>query len=282
MAKIVDVANIPEFKFKYSSYDDLIQKLASLQEFCVSNNIYTENHHIIPKCEGGPDVNNTIRVPLYFHFKLHLLRGEEATSKKVKNQNFRAAQLVTCTLRKFSKQSLYDMDANPLEWILLKQKILENKTDTFWAYREGIKGLSYEERYGAERAAEIKAKQKASMKTSVKYQSRGPAISEKRKEFLKNNPYTEEQKQARSFKMKGTITKRSWKVICLNDGHVYDAVILAAKAYNIHANSVRACCNNESLQQKGWMFQWHRDCVDFESIFRQKTAALSQRWKKWS
>lgn len=51
-------------------YDNLIQKF---QNFKNIENLFLERHHIIPRCLGGKDKNNTVMLPTRYHFVAHLL-----------------------------------------------------------------------------------------------------------------------------------------------------------------------------------------------------------------
>jgi hypothetical protein len=52
-------------------HDDIIHQ-ARHRILC--DNIYVENHHIIPKCEGGLDFQETVKLTIKEHRLVHLLR----------------------------------------------------------------------------------------------------------------------------------------------------------------------------------------------------------------
>lgn len=55
----------------YNKYHKIIKHYKEL-DLKRSNELYTENHHILPKCYGGLDVEcNLVRVPARVHFLLH-------------------------------------------------------------------------------------------------------------------------------------------------------------------------------------------------------------------
>lgn len=85
---LYNVEKVPEFKkaFNIDAYDELVDFFKSFgPNFYSERKIYVENHHIIPRSEGGDDrVENMVLLPFYFHMKAHFLRGKEheANGKK--------------------------------------------------------------------------------------------------------------------------------------------------------------------------------------------------------
>lgn len=56
----------------YQKIHDIIINRARQRN--LSESVYTENHHIIPKCEGGLESGETIKLTLKEHRLIHLLR----------------------------------------------------------------------------------------------------------------------------------------------------------------------------------------------------------------
>ena len=58
----------------YKTYNQLIDKCIKMESEGYSEEIYTEVHHILPKCMGGTnDKNNLVRMPVKYHIIAHLL-----------------------------------------------------------------------------------------------------------------------------------------------------------------------------------------------------------------
>lgn len=58
----------------YKTYNQLIDKCIKMESEGYSEEVYTEVHHILPKCMGGTnDKNNLVRVPIKYHITAHLL-----------------------------------------------------------------------------------------------------------------------------------------------------------------------------------------------------------------
>lgn len=81
--------------FRLKDYDSLISYFKNIDENIYDEwNIYTQNHHIIPRSEGGSDnKDNLVKLPYYFHLMAHYLRGKEAEqngNKLSQYKNFKA------------------------------------------------------------------------------------------------------------------------------------------------------------------------------------------------
>jgi hypothetical protein len=104
MKRVFDVAHMYEFHNAYSltTYAGLCEFFRRVdQSVYESKSIYYEMHHIIPRCEGGTDeANNFIRVPFIFHFRLHVLRARESSSRIAEYKNYVAANLIIGSLVK--------------------------------------------------------------------------------------------------------------------------------------------------------------------------------------
>lgn len=60
----------------YNAYIALVKHYKDL-DLKISNDFYTELHHILPKCMGGTDdSSNLVRVPANVHYELHKLLAE--------------------------------------------------------------------------------------------------------------------------------------------------------------------------------------------------------------
>ena len=79
--KLYNVEKIKEFQeaFDIDSYDELILFFRHFNtDFYKERGIVVQNHHILPRSEGGSDKkSNLILLPFFFHIKSHYLRAKE-------------------------------------------------------------------------------------------------------------------------------------------------------------------------------------------------------------
>lgn len=58
----------------YKTYNQLIDKCLQMEKEGYPEDIYTEIHHILPRCQGGTnDKNNLVRMPARYHIIAHML-----------------------------------------------------------------------------------------------------------------------------------------------------------------------------------------------------------------
>ena len=99
---IYDCRNIDEFEFAFNTtnYDDLISFFKSFDDsFYTKNDIRIHKHHIIPKSEGGEDVDeNIIKLPIYFHIKAHYLRALSQEAEGNLNFAYKNYKAVQCAI----------------------------------------------------------------------------------------------------------------------------------------------------------------------------------------
>ena len=58
----------------YKTYNQLIDKCIQMEKDGYPEGMYTEVHHILPKCQGGTDEKcNLVRMPVKYHITAHLL-----------------------------------------------------------------------------------------------------------------------------------------------------------------------------------------------------------------
>lgn len=58
----------------YKTYNQLIDKCIQMESEGYSEDVYTEVHHILPKCMGGTnDRSNLVRMPIRYHIMAHVL-----------------------------------------------------------------------------------------------------------------------------------------------------------------------------------------------------------------
>ena len=57
----------------YKQYNNLIAKCLQMQKDGYPEGMYTEVHHILPKCQGGTnDKCNLVRMPVRYHIFAHI------------------------------------------------------------------------------------------------------------------------------------------------------------------------------------------------------------------
>lgn len=76
------MTHIEEIKYHnqlwyYKTYNQLIDKCIQMDSEGYPNDMYTEVHHILPKCMGGTNKkNNLVRMPVRYHIMAHLLLAQ--------------------------------------------------------------------------------------------------------------------------------------------------------------------------------------------------------------
>lgn len=95
---VFNITNIAELKYDFNDYEDLISFYKAIDpQFYKTKNIYTEKHHIIPRCLGGNnDKFNLIRLPWMMHILAHFLLAQkfEKTNTNVSIKNYYAARMI--------------------------------------------------------------------------------------------------------------------------------------------------------------------------------------------
>lgn len=58
----------------YKTYNQLIDKCIQMEKDGYPEDMYTEVHHILPRCQGGTnDKSNLVRMPVRYHIMAHIL-----------------------------------------------------------------------------------------------------------------------------------------------------------------------------------------------------------------
>lgn len=88
----------------YKQYNKLIDKCIQMESEGYPEDVYTEVHHILPKCIGGTNKkNNLVRMPIRYHIFAHIFLMK-AFSDKIVNYHM---QLKECyPLIKINLESL--------------------------------------------------------------------------------------------------------------------------------------------------------------------------------
>lgn len=152
---------------------------------------YSETHHIIPRSLGGNDDDfNLVTLTAREHCICHLLLIR-MTDGEHKEKMLYAAKMMTTTSRYY--QSRYKTKSKTYEWLRQKAAKLSSSR---------LKGKTYEELYGTEKAKELRIK---------KSLPRGPQKQEtiaKRVEKLRGKKRTEEQRTKMSVVQKENAKNR--------------------------------------------------------------------------
>lgn len=86
------------FEWNFKNYEDLIIFYRSFsKDFYSKNYIYTETHHILPKCMGGDNTkDNLIELPWMIHVLAHFLLAKklEKTDKQFSQKNYYAVRMI--------------------------------------------------------------------------------------------------------------------------------------------------------------------------------------------
>ena len=268
--KVYDVCFLPTFEeaerlLTYEELCDFFKRPLFTKQFYDDWNIYYERHHIVPRCEGGKDSeDNLIRVPLFYHFRLHVMRGDESSNLSTKYKNYSAALLIAHQKNGKIRKLFNDSIA-----------VCENK----WKLSSGLK---YEEIYGDEKALEIK--KKLSEKTRLRNLSQSESERKKRKKSIKR--YAESRPEAHNKAISESRLKSDKQrkpIICLNDMKIYRDVIECEKNYEVSKYSISYCCQGKFQQVKGHYFQFYDTAKDddyWRQLYDQKRTNL--KVKGWS
>ena len=95
---IYNIFKISDLKTEFDSYNDLIQFYQKIPiSYYEELNIYTERHHIKPRCLGGDNSKtNLIRLPWYIHLLAHFLLAKELENIDSQNsmKNYYAVRMI--------------------------------------------------------------------------------------------------------------------------------------------------------------------------------------------
>jgi hypothetical protein len=267
MNKVFDICFLRDFFeaekiWKYKELCEFFKKFN--EEFYNKLNIYYEAHHIVPKCEGGKYLqDNIIFVPIYYHFKLHILRAKEAKSKSAKYKNYAAAWLIA-----HQNKTNYSLNF-----------LLDNPEIVCEVKRNNYGNASYDKKYGKEKSKEIR--KKLSEKARIKNFNESKETREKRrislKKYARNRPQIHNDNISINRKNSSKCHK---KIICLNDMKIYERK--EDCNYQVSISSIIYCCQNKFQQVKGLFFQYYNDesISYWEKIYDLKKEKL--RPKGWS
>lgn len=137
--KLVDTREIQELNKSFNSYKELIYYYQNLDSTIFDKNqVYTENHHILPKSEGGDDsINNLVRLDYLHHIMAHFLRASEykEKDKKIAYKNFLAVSMM-CSFKKRAlsekENDLFKNALQSIDWVIeSKQAWIDLQTELY-------------------------------------------------------------------------------------------------------------------------------------------------------
>lgn len=127
---IVDICGL-ELKRDFNSYDELIKYYENVdKDIYLKNNVYLENHHIIPRGEGGTDEDGLVYLPYEIHIKAHYLRGIELEAKGDilgAWKNYKSTYYCVMRLGNLNLKNREEFEKNLKEIVLAKQKCVDLK-----------------------------------------------------------------------------------------------------------------------------------------------------------
>ena len=284
-----DVSGFQEFNQAYSitDYRRLIGFFSKFDEsFYATHDVYTERHHIYPKFETREELPFVVKLPLFYHFRAHILRARESTGK-TRSLNYSSAFLVVYgPSRKYEKKDVeFLFEKFPDEIYEAKAVHVAAASVLITEWNKSLAGKTYDEIFGKERADEVKAK--ISQMATIKNLNESEETREKRRtsiqEYVSTRPPSHNAaiSRAKTGKPSGKKTKR---VIHLNTMTVYDSARVAAEAVGQRYGSVLHLCTcpEEQAQCHGHYWSYYEDGVDYEEVFRSKKARHDVRPRGWS
>jgi hypothetical protein len=148
---IYDISFLTDFREaeRITGYWQLMAFFSRFPEsFWRDFNIYTECHHIYPTHEtSGTVLPWTIQLPVFYHFKAHILRARESVNPQVKGYNYSSANQVAFRGRRTARRELrFLCEFFPREIQEAKQGRISPAHIAMNAHNKRLKGVSYEER----------------------------------------------------------------------------------------------------------------------------------------
>ena len=257
------------------------------REYFVSRSVYVENHHVYPKFEAGLYLPFTVCLPIYFHFKAHLLRARESLDEETKLMNYSCAFMtVNGSSRRYSRDGVkFVFEKFPSEIQEAREAHAALASRAFTARNGSLAGKTYDEIYGKEKADAVKAK--LSVSTTVKNLNEDEATRSKRaasiKRYASNRPATHNEAISRSKTGKPS-RKPTKPVVHLNTMTVYHSVIEASRATGQKYNSIRVVCKDPSkrVQSNGHFWSFYEEGVDYDALYEDLKKKKADRPKGWA
>lgn len=221
--------------------------------------MYTEKHHIIPKCIGGTnDKSNLTILTAREHFIVHYILAEKIYPENSKLwyafvrmcnsvNKYQKRHIPSSTTYEYAKQRLsktYKKYGAPSKGRVLSEehkeivrqantgKTISKKMRSVLS--EKYKGKTYEERFGVDRAEEIKLKISGSVNNCG---DKNPMFGKKMKDISKNKMRITLENGGK--KMRGNKNPNAKSVIHLETGIIFDTMVDAGRYFNVGAQIIR-------------------------------------------
>ena len=214
------------------TYNNLIEKCKQMDSDGELTGIYTETHHILPKCMGGTDEStNLVKLPARYHIVAHLLliKIYPGQSKLA----YAAHMMLTCASSRLKDREDAQKRISTRTYAMVREEVA--------SYRKGVPrdpetirkmsiGISGEKHpfYGKHRSEET-CRKVSEARFGMKYPPEfGKNISERQKGI----PFSEK------AQAKAVYSRTHW--VMDPEGNVYEHVKDAAKAHRITAKKLSA------------------------------------------
>lgn len=193
----------------------------------IDQSVYTEKHHIIPKCMGGPDTpDNLVRLTAKEHFIAHLLLSKMTEGIYQRKMSFALWRMTQDNPRRNSRYKVTSTQYENIKKLMAQAASEHNKgrrpsEDEKQRIREGLARSSHK-RKGIKRSEEFKQKLSKS-RTGIQLSNHvKKRISEGIKEWNERRKGTSSSLKGRKIPrytsiIQDTITKEEFIVINIKD-----------------------------------------------------------------
>ncbi|AEN93825.1 homing endonuclease [Escherichia phage Bp7] len=225
-------------------YDDLVNR--ALERGLIKENLkyYTESHHIIPECIGGPDIDsNKVLFTAREHFIAHILLYKI----------YKLPKLIYAVHMMCNSSEKHQRNSKMYDWLRKDHKAALSKkmTDAWKApeFRTKMVAALYQRHKDKPVTEETREKQSNSLK---RYYKENPISeeakkknSEAQKQRFKDRPQTEETKRLRKDSCRKTQGTPIW--LCNSNGVGIEKFSSAAEAKEIlglsgHTQNIYTAC----------------------------------------
>lgn len=266
----------------YKQYNNLIAKCQEMEKEGYPEGMYTEVHHILPKCQGGTnDKCNLVRMPIRYHIFAHIFLMKAfphesklsyaakrmLSSNKVQNRILELNHISIRLISIIREEAMNNLKGkNPFKGkkhseesrlkMSLAHKGVRPSEDTRKLQSEVKRGVN-NSFYGKHHTDETKKiiSEKNSGPNNFNF---GKTLStETRKKISqskigkKREPFSEECRRNMSKSKLGGKNSKARKVID-NSGNIFDTVKDAAKYHNVCTDTIRDWCRNKP--EKGFKY----------------------------
>jgi hypothetical protein len=227
---------------------------------------YGENHHILPKCLGGKDKNNIVRLTAREHFLCHLLLCEIHPH----DEKLKYALFLMATGKRKHKNNHYVISSRMYEQLKLEHSIFLTGVNRTEETKQKISKSSL----GKSKSEETKRKMSDNRKGHSMYND---DWRDSIRKSLIGKTHTEEHKRKRSEAMKRVKRSEEWNKNISNNRHKiietrstpiiqytldntfikeWNSISDAAKSLNKPPSALSECCNGIKKQAYGYIWKF--------------------------